>query len=107
MKDWAIAFIQAVALFALVLWAVAALVRGAHGQQKCNVQEFSGIALSLHNPSERHQQLLGWLTHTGPSCSAEDLVVIWNNLAGWAGTADSAEMRFKVTALYEKAVAKK
>ena len=75
-------------------------------QNRCNVQEFYGIAHTLHNPSERHLQLLRWLTLQGPNCSAEQLVIIWNGLAGWAGTADSAEIRAKILHLYEQANAR-
>ena len=107
MKDWLIALAQAIGLCALVLWAVTAMTYRVHGQQRCNVNEFYGIAWTVHNPSERHQQMLRWLTYSGPSCSADDLVIIWNNLSEWGGTADSAEMRQKVISLYEKAVAKK
>lgn len=107
MRDWLIALAQAVGLFVLMLWSIAAMVHGAHGQQKCSVNEFYGIAWTVHNPSERHQQMLRWLTYSGPSCSTDDLVIIWNNLSEWGGTADSAEMRQKVISLYEKAVAKK
>ena len=75
-------------------------------QNRCNVQDFVNIAHTLHNPSERHLQLLRWLTLQGPNCSAEQLVIIWNGLAGWAGTADSAEIRAKILHLYEQANAR-
>lgn len=100
MKDWLIALAQAIGLVALILWAVAAMVHGAHGQAQCSVAEFYRIAWTLHNPSERHQQLLKWLGNVGPSCTGEDLTIIWNNLGEWAGTSDSAEMRHKILELY-------
>ena len=71
-------------------------------QNRCNVQEFYGIAHTLHNPTERHLQLSRWLTLQGPNCSAEQLVIIWNGLSGWAGAADSAELRQKIVHLYEQ-----
>lgn len=74
-------------------------------QNRCNVQEFYGIAHTVHNPSERHLQLSRWLTLQGPNCSVEQLVIIWNGLAGWAGAADSAELRQKIVYLYKKASA--
>jgi hypothetical protein len=40
----------------------------------------------------------------GDSCSADQLVGIWNNLAMWAGVADSAELRGKVLYFYARAV---
>jgi hypothetical protein len=45
-----------------------------------------------------------WLTANGDNCSSEQLAGIWNNLAAWAGTADSAELRSKVLYYYAKAV---
>jgi hypothetical protein len=48
-------------------------------------------------------QLSRWLTTNGDSCSAEQLVGIWNNLAQWAGAADSAELRGKVLYYYARA----
>lgn len=107
MKDWLIALVQAVGLVALVIVSVGALVRFAYGQSGCNVNELYVVAYGRYNPTERHQQMLRWLHTTGPTCSTQDLVVIWNHLAEWAGSADSAELRYKVTALYEKAVTKK
>jgi hypothetical protein len=44
-----------------------------------------------------------WLTTNGNSCGTEQLLVIWNNLAMWAGTADSAEIRAKVLHFYARA----
>lgn len=69
-------------------------------QSGCNVSEFYGLGYTLHNPSERHQNLLRWLHHNGERCNKEQLVVIWNNLPDWAGTADSAEMRQRIITLY-------
>lgn len=103
MKDWLIALGQAVGLFALLLWAVAAMTYHAHGQQpKCEVNEFYTIAWAFHNPTERHQQMMEWLNSRGTSCKFEELLNIWNNLAEWAGTADSASLRAKVIELYER-----
>lgn len=103
MKDWLIALAQAVGLFLLVLWAVAAMVHGAHGQQrKCEISEFYAIAWASHNPTERHQQMMEWLNSRGTSCKFEELLNIWNNLGEWAGAADSAPLRAKVIELYER-----
>jgi hypothetical protein len=89
-------------------WMIVALLAAAvmvSAQNRCNVQDFYGLAHTLHNPSDRHSQLSRWLTLQGPNCSAEQLVIIWNGLAGWAGAADSAELRQKIIYLYEKASA--
>jgi hypothetical protein len=47
-----------------------------------------------------------WLTTNGDNCSAEQLVHIWNNLAMWAGAADSSELRAKILYFYERAAAR-
>jgi len=83
-------------LLLLVFWASA--------KAPCSISDFYGLAMSLHNPSERHQRLSQWLVTNGNNCSSEDLVNIWNNLALWAGTADSAELRQKVLYYYALAV---
>lgn len=75
-------------------------------QSGCNVNEFYALAYTWHNPSARHYNLLRWLHHNGERCNQEQLLVIWNNLANWAGTADSVEIRQKITSLYQKLVEK-
>jgi hypothetical protein len=49
-------------------------------------------------------ELSRWLTTNGDNCSSEQLVGIWNNLALWAGVADSAELRGKVLYYYARAM---
>jgi hypothetical protein len=86
----------------LVLFLILAL----HSTSKdlCSVREFYGIAYTIHNPSERHQQMSVWLTSHQNLCKSSDMVVIWNNLSEWAGTADSAELRHKVIIAYKNAL---
>ena len=79
------------------------LLSGATAKDSCIVSEFYGQSW-LGNPTERHQRLSEWLTTNGNHCSSEQLVVIWNNLALWAGVADSAELRSKVLYFYSRAV---
>jgi hypothetical protein len=74
----------------------------AASQQKCVVADFYGLSW-LGNPSERHQRLSEWLTTNGNSCNTDQLLAIWNNLAMWAGTADSGELRTKVLFYYARA----
>jgi hypothetical protein len=69
----------------------------------CTVTDFYALTW-LGNPSERHQRLSEWLTTNGDNCSSEQLVGIWNNLAAWAGVADSAELRQKVLYYYARAI---
>jgi len=82
-------------LISLVFWASA--------KAPCTISDFYGLSW-LGNPSERHQRLSEWLTTNGDNCSSEQLVGIWNNLAAWAGAADSAELRQKVLFYYARAV---
>jgi len=82
-------------LVSLVFWASA--------KAPCTISDFYGLSW-LGNPSERHQRLSEWLTTNGDNCTSEQLVGIWNNLAVWAGTADSAELRQKVLFYYARAV---
>jgi len=83
-------------LLLLVFWASA--------KTPCSISDFYGLAMTLHNPSERHQRLSQWLVTNGENCSAAELVDIWNNLALWAGVADSAELRGKILYYYALAV---
>lgn len=85
-------------LFLLLL-----LLSKATANESCIVSDFYGLSW-LGNPSERHQRLSEWLTTNGNNCSSEQLVWIWNNLALWAGVADSGELRSKVLYYYAKAM---
>jgi hypothetical protein len=44
--------------------------------------------------------MMEWLQNYGGFCNKDELVFIWNNLASWAGTADSAQLRQRVIDLY-------
>jgi hypothetical protein len=74
----------------------------AASQQRCVVADFYGLSW-LGNPTERNQRLSEWLTTNGNSCSTDQLIAIWNNLALWTGTADSGELRAKVMFYYARA----
>ena len=74
------------------------------GKDLCSVREFYSIAWTIHNPSERHQQMSVWLTNHLHLCKSTDFIVIWNNLSEWAGTADSALLRHKVIQGYKNAL---
>jgi hypothetical protein len=82
-------------LIGLVFWASA--------KSPCIVSDFYALS-SIGDPGLRHSQLSMWLTTNGSNCSTEQLLVIWNNLAMWAGTADSAEIRSKLLYFYARAV---
>lgn len=87
----------------LFLFLLLLLLSKATANESCIVSDFYGLSW-LGNPSERHQRLSEWLTTNGNNCSSEQLVWIWNNLALWAGVADSAELRSKVLYYYAKAM---
>ena len=76
---------------------------GAIAKNGCYVREFYSIAWTIHNPSERHQQMSMWLTNNVRFCRSQDLTVIWNNLSEWAGSADSTWLRAKVVHGYKDA----
>jgi len=84
-----------VLLISLVFWVSA--------KSPCIVSDFYALS-GIHEPTLRHIELSRWLTTNGDSCSAEQLVGIWNNLALWAGAADSAELRSKVLYYYARAM---
>ena len=88
-------------------WIIAALllmVSVASSQTvRCSTMDFYGLSITIHNPSERHNSLNQWLTINGSKCSTKDLTIIWNNIASWAGTADSAQLRSKIIILYQQA----
>ena len=77
---------------------------GAVAKSGCHVREFYGIGYTIHNPSERHQQMIQWLKNNAPYCKSTEYMVIWNNLAEWAGTADSTWLRNKVVHGYKDAL---
>ena len=76
---------------------------GAASKPPCLVTDFYGLSW-INDPTLRHIELSRWLEVNGDSCSSAQLVGIWNNLAMWAGTSDSAELRAKVLYYYARAV---
>jgi hypothetical protein len=87
----------------LLFFLLLLLLSGATAKESCLVSDFYGLSW-LGNPTERHQRLSEWLTTNGNACSTAQLLAIWNNLAMWAGTADSGELRGKVLFYYAKAM---
>ena len=78
------------------------ILAGATANERCVVTDFYALSW-IHEPTLRHQQLSMWLTTNGNSCSTEQLLVIWNNLPMWAGTADSSEVRGKLLYFFARA----
>ena len=75
---------------------------GAASKPPCVISDFYGLSW-INEPTLRHIELSRWLTTNGDNCNTEQLVGIWNNLALWAGVADSAELRAKVLYYYARA----
>ena len=71
-------------------------------QSKCLLTDFYGLSW-INEPTMRHMELSRWITTNGDSCTSEQLLTLWNNLAMWAGVADSAEMRGKILYYYARA----
>ena len=79
------------------------LLAGATANERCVLRDFYALSW-ISEPTMRHMQLSRWLTTNGDSCSSEQLVLLWNRLAEWAGVADSAELRGKVLYYYGRAL---
>jgi len=86
----------------LILLLLLGLV-GAVAKSGCHVREFYGIGYTVHDPTERHKQMMAWLDQNAQHCKASDYLVIWNNLSEWAGSADSTWLRAKVVHGYKDA----
>ena len=82
-------------LIGVIFWASA--------KSPCIITDFYALSW-ISEPTLRHMELSRWLTTNGDNCSSAQLVGIWNNLAMWAGVADSAELRGKVLYYYARAV---
>ena len=74
----------------------------AQEKSPCIITDFYGLSW-IGEPSLRHTELSRWLTTNGNNCSTEQLLGIWNNLAMWAGVADSSELRAKILYFYARA----
>lgn len=85
-----------------ILLLLVCLLVPAQENKRCIVSDFYGVSW-LGDPGLRHAQLSMWLTTNGNNCNTEQLLVIWNNLAMWAGAADSAELRGKILYYYARA----
>jgi hypothetical protein len=87
--------------FLFVLIACAGL--WASAKSFCIVSDFYGLSW-IGEPTLRHTELSRWLTVNGDSCTSDQLVAMWNNLAMLAGVADSAELRAKILYYYARAI---
>ena len=81
---------------------IVCLVFWASAKSPCIVTDFYALSW-IGEPTLRHMELSRWMTTNGDNCSSSELAGIWNNLAAWAGVADSAELRAKVLYYYARA----
>ena len=82
---------------------ILSLVYGATVKRECSVSEFVNIGYSNHNPKERADKIWEWLMDSGPICTKEQLTLLYSNLGGILGTADSIKIRSRIEQLYERA----
>jgi len=88
----------------LLLLLLLLVLIGAVAKSGCHVREFYGIGYTVHDPNERHKEMLAWLITNTQHCKSTDFIVIWNNLAEWAGAADSTKLRELVIHGYKDAL---
>ena len=84
----------------LVLLSIGLLVSAQPKQ--CLLSDFYALSW-ISEPTMRHMELSRWITTNGDNCKSDQLLVLWNNLAEWAGVADSAELRAKIHYYYARA----
>jgi hypothetical protein len=77
---------------------------GAVAKNGCHVREFYGIGYTVHDPTQRHKEMMAWLDRNAGHCKSTEYIVIWNNLSEWAGTADSTWLRAKIVHGYKDAL---
>lgn len=82
---------------------ILSLVYGATVKRECSVSEFVNIGYSNHDPKERADRAWEWLDESGPACTKEQLTLIYSNLGGILGNADSIKIRSRIEQLYERA----
>jgi len=82
---------------------IACAVFWASAKSFCVVSDFYRLSW-IGEPTMRHMELSRWLTANGDSCTSDQLVAMWNNLAMLAGVADSAELRAKILYYYARAI---
>ena len=82
---------------------ILSLVYGATVKRECSVSEFVSIGYSSHDPKERADRVWDWLETSGPVCTKEQLTLLYSNLGGILGNADSIKIRSRIEQLYERA----
>ena len=69
--------------------------------QGCSIAEFEYKVRTIHNPSERHDFAIWWITGYGPQCTVEQLTWLWNNSPDLMGTADTPQWRYLINKAME------
>jgi hypothetical protein len=46
---------------------------GAVAKNGCHVREFYGIGYTVHDPTQRHKEMMAWLIHNAEFCKTSDL----------------------------------
>ena len=80
------------------------MIAVAVAKQGCGVSDLYHIAYTVHDPTERHKEMVAWLMRNQNQCRSQDYVVIWNNMSEWAGSADSTQLRGLVIHGYKESL---
>ena len=54
---------------------------GAVAKNGCHVREFYGIAYTVHDPTQRHREMVAWLDQNAGRCKSTEYMVIWPTIA--------------------------
>ena len=82
-------------LLLLLIGLVAAKPKG------CSLAELEYKLRIIHNPSERHDYAIWWITGYGTQCTEEQLTWLWNNSPDLMGTADTPQWRYLINKAME------
>jgi len=69
--------------------------------RNCDIAEFEYRVRTIHNPSERLDFAILWITDYGARCTPEQLTWLWNNSPDLMGTADTPQWRYLLTKAME------
>jgi len=83
------------------------VIAGAVAKDGCHVREFYGIGYTVHDPTERNLKMMAWLKTNAAYCKQSDYVVMWNNIAEWAGAADNVLLRQAIVHGYKNSEGRK
>ena len=84
------------------LWVLAVIGVALAAPRQCNLAHFEYKVRTIHNPSERHDFAIWWITGYGAQCTEEQLTWLWNNSPDLMGTADTPQWRYLLSKALEK-----